>query len=98
MSQYIGETGETILTVSGEEIMQFKLYIKCDNTLNVLPKKLKAICTILQQAQIEYDLKEKVYNIIRSETEIVRIVEQLHEIRLERSIFGAILECLSSEY
>ncbi len=98
VSQCTTETGETILTVSGEEIMQFKLYIKCDNTLNALPKKLKAICTILRQAQIEYDLKEKVYNIIRSETEIVRIVEQLHEIRLERSIFGAILECLSSEY
>lgn len=87
---------EAVISVAGEDIRQFVLCIKQSSNLIVLPDKIEEIRTILHRAQMEYDTKEQIFRIIREESEIVRIVAQLHELKLKNELFGAILERLAS--
>lgn len=83
---------EVVIKVSGRNIKKLTLAVKPASGLIALPSKVEAIRAILHPAQMEYDLKDRVFNIIKSETEVVRIVAQLHELNIKNELFGAILE------
>uniref|UniRef100_UPI004056DFE5 TIM-barrel domain-containing protein n=1 Tax=Acetatifactor sp. TaxID=1872090 RepID=UPI004056DFE5 len=83
---------EAIIKVNGTNIKKFTLFIKPVSKLIALPDGKEAVRNILHPAQLEYDTKEKVFDIIKNETEIVRIVAQLHKMNIKHELFGAILE------
>lgn len=56
------------------------------------PDKMQRIYNILQHAQIEYDLKRKVYELICEEKNKVRLLGKLQQMKLERNLEGAIVE------
>lgn len=89
---------EVIIKVAAEGLKQFELLVKQENKFNDLPRKIEAIRAFLHNAQMEYDLKDRVFQMINQETEIVRIVSQLYEMNIENELFGAILERLTSDF
>ena len=96
-TSYDDELKELVIKVNGSYITQFNVVIKRVGRLTALLSKNDKIRSFLQRAQIEYDVKEQVYNIVKNETNIVRIVTQLHELNIKNELFGAILERLSSD-
>lgn len=88
---------EVVIKVSGEKIRQFDVVVKQAFNLIALSDKKEEIRRILHQAQIEYDLKETIFELINREEKIGRIVEELYEIIPKNGIFGAILERLTAD-
>lgn len=93
---YDNSLRELVIKVNGECIKSFTVAVKWNNKLIALPDKKEQIRNFLLKAQLEYDVKEQVFNIINKEVQIVRIVAQLHELKLKNELFGAILERLHS--
>lgn len=96
-SSYDHELMELTVKVTGERITQFILEIKNTQGKIAAKEKNEMIKAILHQAQIEYDLKKCIYRIVSKESDKLRIISQLHELKLKDALFGAILECLVSD-
>jgi len=87
---------EAIISITGEEIKEFTCQIKCHSEV-VQSERKEVIRKFLHRAQIEYDTKEKIYNILQEESDVRRVCARLQELRLKHELFGAILEQLTSE-
>lgn len=87
---------EVTVKVSGIHIRKITVCVKPQSRLIALPDKLDKIRDILLPAQMKYELKERVYGIIKSETAIARIMAQLLELEIKDELFGAIFETLTS--
>ncbi len=88
---------EVVIRVSAEKLEQFDLQLEQSDKFIALPSKTEEIKRLLHRAKLEFNVKEKVFQIISKNTEIVRIVSELYELNLKDELFGAILERLSSE-
>lgn len=54
----------------------------------------EALFQFLDQAQIEYQLKERIYVLVKHNSDKVKIVSELHTLNLNRDLFGALCELL----
>lgn len=87
---------ELVITVAAQRLERFDLTIEQSDKCIALPDKMDEIRKLLHRAQMEFDSKEKILQIINKDTEIVRIVSELYELNIKDELFGAILERLSS--
>lgn len=96
-TSYNDELKEVLIKVKGNAIGSFTISVNADSKETAAPDKTEAVKELLHKAQIGYDLKTAIFNIVKSEKEIVRIVAQLHELKIKNELFGAIVERLSSD-
>jgi alpha-glucosidase (family GH31 glycosyl hydrolase) len=96
-TDYDQKLQEVILSVKGEAIKGFTFNMKCDGEVSQSDRK-EVIRELLHRAQIEYDIKEKIYHIIKEEDDVCRVCARLQALKLKNELFGAIIEQLTSEY
>lgn len=88
-----------VVTISfhGRSLNEYTVRLRYGQEGIVSPDKKQAIYKLLHFAQMEYDLKEKIYQKVLSEESAPRILAELHELKLKPQLYGAILECLVSD-
>lgn len=90
--RYDFEKKELIILFCGGCEKKYKIQIELKSAQIMEPDKMQRIYNILQHAQIEYDLKRKVYELICEEKNKVRLLGKLQQMKLERNLEGAIVE------
>ena len=74
-----------------------KLTIKLERVNGIKENNVEAqVFTMLDKAQIDYDLKNQVYHIVKKQTSRVQILAELHSLQLEQSLLGALYEIIAA--
>lgn len=95
--QYNIETNTLIIkvkdiSVKNDLIVEFNDKIKCT------PNDIQShVFKFLNEAQIEFTLKERIFNIIKSNNKTSNIIGELQTLELERDLFGILCEIILAE-
>ena len=87
---------ELVIKVKGKRLKRFTIELTGRSRI-VQSDRRAVIVKMLQSAQISYDTKEKIARILEGESDNSRIFAALHELKLTDTLFGAILEQLTSD-
>lgn len=94
---YNAEKKEAVIHIAGIELGRFTLRAVCAAASVAAPDKKERVKELLNRAQIDYDCKENIFNVICREKEIGRIIVQLQALKLKDHLLGAIMEQLASD-
>ena len=83
---WVNETGADLI-----------LELSLDQGKPVCPDRKKYLYEMLHRAQIEYDIKRRVYEELCREHNGVRLLGKLYQLNLKPELLGAIVEQLVSE-
>lgn len=85
------------IEIGGQAIRWFEVRIGLADQEIVGQDKLLQVFTILQRAQIEYELKDKVFDTVAKGRDTAGILASLVEMRVEQALYGAITEILTMD-
>ena len=86
------------LSLSENDYANFSIQITTKGDTPVAPDYQHRIYKLLQQAQIEYQIKSQIFDLVCAETEPARLLGELHRMRLSPALAGAVIEQLISEF
>lgn len=97
--QWQYEDGKKVLSVviDGTDKTDFVLQVETETPGVVSPDQKEVIYQILHQAQMAYDVKEQVFRIIEQESDPLRVVAGLYEMKLRAELTGSLLECFTAD-
>ena len=94
---YREEEKALCVTLGGESIQTFEIRVKLPDRAVQGPDKLRQIFTILQHAQIEYELKDRIYEAVNRGRDTAKTLAALAELGVEPSLYGAVAEILTMD-
>ena len=94
---YREEEKALCVTLGGESIQAFEIRVKLPDQAVQGPDKLRQIFTILQHAQIEYELKDRIYEAVNRGGDTAKTLAALAELGAEPSLYGAVAEILTMD-
>lgn len=94
---YNAQKRELRVTFAGGKCREFEIEIQWENPGIVTPDKKEMLYKLLHRAQISYEIKEAVYNVVCQETNRTRLLARLQQMRLEKELLGAIYETIVSD-
>jgi len=94
---YTGQEKALRIAVSGRSVRQFEVRVSLVNQEIAAQDKYPQIFTMLQNAQIEYMLKDRIYDIVTRGRDAANILAALTEMQVEPALYGAITEILTME-
>ena len=95
-SNYKDAEKEMEITIPAVLAEHIKIRMEFDDDSLQQPESLQQVFEVLHRAQIEYDLKEQIYQIIEKDTTYIRKMMELKEMEVEDGLMGAIMEILLS--
>ncbi|MBO5461060.1 MAG: alpha-xylosidase [Ruminococcus sp.] len=96
-AKYDAEKKELRVCFDGKKQRNFAIELQLQSDQVMGPDRDQALYEILYRAQIEYDLKESVYNMICAEKDDIRLLGKLQQMNLERNLAGALFEQIVSD-
>ena len=94
---YREEEKALCVTLGGESIQTLEIRVKLPERAVQGPDKLRQIFTILQHAQIEYELKDRIYEAVNRGRDTAKTLAALAELGVEPSLYGAVAEILTMD-
>ena len=94
---YREEEKALCVTLGGGSIRTFEIRFKLPDRAVHRPDKLRQIFTILQHAQIEYELKDRIYEAVNRGSDTAKTLAALAELGAEPSLYGAVAEILTMD-
>lgn len=85
------------ITLGGQSIHQFEIRLVLADREIMGQDKEQQIFTILQHAQIEYILKDQIYDAVTRGRNTAGILAALTEMQVEPALYGAITEVLTMD-
>lgn len=92
---YSGQEKALHLTVSGRAARRFEVRVSLADREIAEQDKQRQIFSMLQHAQIEYTLKDKIYDIVTHGRNAADILAALTEMQVEPALYGAVTEILT---
>ncbi len=96
-NRYLEDRKELVITVNGNDIRKFDIRLSVQPYVTYMSERQKDIFDILNAAQLEYDLKDKIYSIICNDTDMGRILAGITGITSDKNILGSIAEILTCD-
>ena len=85
------------IEIGGQAIRRIEVRIGLADQEVVGQDKLQLVFAILQRAQIEYELKDKIFDAVAKGRDTAGILAALVEMRVEQALYGAITEILTMD-
>lgn len=87
---------ELVFSIAGENLLRTTIDV-VPETLDIMkPSYSDEIFKILKRAEIEYDIKQRIIEVINRENNINRMIGCLYELGISDSLLGAIIEILTA--
>ena len=95
--EYKSQEAALYIEIGGQAIRRFEVRIGLADQEVVGQDKLQQVFAILQRAQIEYELKDKIFDAVAKGRDTAGILAALVEMRVEQVLYGAITEILTMD-
>jgi alpha-glucosidase (family GH31 glycosyl hydrolase) len=94
-TKYYDENSNTVELTMAEIDVTKDLLVQFENKPELSVNRVEEILLdFLDQAQIEFQIKERVYQLFKRNSEISKIITELHMMKLNQNLFGVLCEII----